>query len=50
MHEITTAPKFERVFGGEGVLVKCENPAIDFPLRGPRDIGTLAAEPQAKAL
>lgn len=28
MHEITTTPKFEHVFGEEWALVKCDFPAI----------------------
>lgn len=50
MHEITTTQDSRTCVRGEWALVKCENPAIGSSLRGPQDIGALAAEPQAKAL
>lgn len=35
MHGITTTPKFEHVFGGEGALVKCDFPSIgSHPVKG----------------
>lgn len=50
MHEITTTQDSRTCVRGKWALVKCENPAIGFPLRGPHDIGALAAKPQARAL
>lgn len=50
MHGITTTQDSRTCVRGKWALVKCENPAIGSPLRGPRDIGTLVAEPQARAL
>lgn len=50
MHEITTTPKFEHVFGEEWALVKCENPTIgDFSIT-PQIWEEGELKPQTRAL